>query len=96
MLFQKPPRSGPVGGARRNPERASRRQTRSMAGWEEPREAEPRDPEAELSLEDELLEVTHTLLFDLFYFSFLYRNLNIETKVLIGNTSLSKCSCWQY
>ncbi|CAL8339065.1 unnamed protein product [Lota lota] len=54
----KPPRSGTaVGESRRNPERATRRQTRSMGGCEDP--SGPRDPELELSLEDELLEVRY-------------------------------------
>ncbi|XP_028262594.1 cell division cycle-associated protein 7-like isoform X2 [Parambassis ranga] len=49
----RPPRSG--GETRRNPERASRRQTRSMGGIEEP--PAPEEAEVELSLEEELLEV---------------------------------------
>ncbi|KAJ3603253.1 hypothetical protein NHX12_030995 [Muraenolepis orangiensis] len=51
-----PPRSGQAGGeSRRNPERGTRRQTRSMGGSEDP--SGPRDQKLELSLEDELLEV---------------------------------------
>ncbi|XP_041639156.1 cell division cycle-associated protein 7-like [Cheilinus undulatus] len=49
----RPPRSG--GESRRNPERASRRLTRSMGGVEEP--LSPKKEELELSLEEELLEV---------------------------------------
>ncbi|KAE8298369.1 Cell division cycle-associated protein 7 Protein JPO1 [Larimichthys crocea] len=49
----RPPRSG--GESRRNPERASRRQTRSMGGVDDP--FAPKDEELELSLEEELLEV---------------------------------------
>ncbi|KAK0137086.1 Cell division cycle-associated protein 7 [Merluccius polli] len=52
-----PPRSGGGGESRRNPERATRRQTRSMGGCEDP--SDPRDAALELSLEDELLEVRH-------------------------------------
>ncbi|KAL3978756.1 hypothetical protein ACER0C_019818 [Sarotherodon galilaeus] len=51
-----PPRSAATGGeSRRNPERASRRLTRSMSGTEDPLAAE--EAEVELSLEEELLEV---------------------------------------
>uniref|UniRef100_A0A3B4V565 Cell division cycle-associated protein 7-like n=1 Tax=Seriola dumerili TaxID=41447 RepID=A0A3B4V565_SERDU len=51
----RPPRSGAAGGeSRRNPERASRRQTRSMGGCEDP--SAPKEEELEVSLE-ELLEV---------------------------------------
>ncbi|KAG7248621.1 hypothetical protein CRUP_033383 [Coryphaenoides rupestris] len=58
----RPPRSADGGQpreprARRNPERGSRRQTRSMGGCEDP--SGPPDAELELSLEDELLEVRH-------------------------------------
>ncbi|XP_071400627.1 cell division cycle-associated protein 7-like [Centroberyx affinis] len=54
----RPPRSGVAGGeSRRNPERSSRRQTRSMGGCEDP--SAPRERELELSLEEELLEVRH-------------------------------------
>ncbi|TMS18903.1 Cell division cycle-associated protein 7 [Larimichthys crocea] len=49
----RPPRSG--GESRRNPERASRRQTRSMGGVDDP--FAPKDEELEISLEEELLEV---------------------------------------
>ncbi|TKS70628.1 Cell division cycle-associated protein 7 [Collichthys lucidus] len=49
----RPPRSGVE--SRRNPERASRRQTRSMGGVDDP--FAPKDEELELSLEEELLEV---------------------------------------
>ncbi|XP_055077646.1 cell division cycle-associated protein 7-like [Periophthalmus magnuspinnatus] len=49
-----PPRSG--GDLRKNPERASRRQTRSMGGSEEVKKTEDEE-ELELTLEDELLEV---------------------------------------
>ncbi|KAF7664581.1 hypothetical protein LDENG_00169450 [Lucifuga dentata] len=50
------PRSGGSGGeSRRNPERASRRQTRSMGGCEDSLVHQGRD--LELSLEEELLEV---------------------------------------
>ncbi|XP_068450970.1 cell division cycle-associated protein 7-like [Clinocottus analis] len=49
------PRSGAAGGeSRKNPERASRRQTRSMGGTDSP--STPKEEELELSLE-ELLEV---------------------------------------
>ncbi|XP_044025449.1 cell division cycle-associated protein 7-like isoform X2 [Siniperca chuatsi] len=52
----RPPRSGAAGGeSRKNPERASRRQTRSMGGAEDP--STPKEEELELSLEEELLEV---------------------------------------
>ncbi|KAG7244808.1 hypothetical protein INR49_029827, partial [Caranx melampygus] len=52
----RPPRSGAAGGeSRRNPERASRRQTRSMGGCEDA--LAPKKEEIELSLEEELLEV---------------------------------------
>ncbi|XP_075997459.1 cell division cycle-associated protein 7-like [Genypterus blacodes] len=52
----RPPRSsGGPRESRRNPERASRRQTRSMGGCEDP--SAPHEKELELSLEDELLEV---------------------------------------
>ncbi|XP_040890503.1 cell division cycle-associated protein 7-like [Toxotes jaculatrix] len=52
----RPPRSGGAGGeSKRNPERASRRQTRSMGGSED--SSAPREEELELSLEEELLEV---------------------------------------
>ncbi|XP_070759320.1 cell division cycle-associated protein 7-like [Enoplosus armatus] len=48
----RPPRSGAAGGeSRKNPERASRRQTRSMGPLA------PKEEELELSLEEELLEV---------------------------------------
>ncbi|XP_056246403.1 cell division cycle-associated protein 7-like isoform X4 [Seriola aureovittata] len=51
----RPPRSGAAGGeSRRNPERVSRRQTRSMGGCEDP--SAPKEEELEISLE-ELLEV---------------------------------------
>ncbi|XP_069546720.1 cell division cycle-associated protein 7-like [Brachyistius frenatus] len=51
-----PPRSGATGGeSRRNPNRASRRQTRSMGGTEDPSTLQ--EVEVELSLEEELLEV---------------------------------------
>ncbi|XP_068568460.1 cell division cycle-associated protein 7-like [Cebidichthys violaceus] len=51
----RPPRSGAAGGeSRRNPERASRRQTRSMGGSDDP--SAPKEEDLELSLE-ELLEV---------------------------------------
>lgn len=54
--LQRPPRSGAAGGeSRKNPERASRRQTRSMGGCEDP--SAPKEEELELSLEEELLEV---------------------------------------
>ncbi|XP_026204259.1 cell division cycle-associated protein 7-like isoform X3 [Anabas testudineus] len=49
----RPPRSG--GESRRNPERMSRRQTRSMGGGEGP--SAPKEEDLELSLEEELLEV---------------------------------------
>eukprot|EP00066_Takifugu_rubripes_P023159 XP_011612425.1 PREDICTED: cell division cycle-associated protein 7-like isoform X1 [Takifugu rubripes] len=52
----RPPRLG--GEARRNPERASRRLTRSMGGAES--QSTPKDEELELSLEEELLEVRRT------------------------------------
>lgn len=56
-LLQHPPRSAATGGeSRRNPERASRRLTRSMSGTEDPLAAE--EAEVELSLEEELLEVS--------------------------------------
>ncbi|XP_018534461.1 cell division cycle-associated protein 7 [Lates calcarifer] len=52
----RPPRSGAAGEeSRRNPERASRRQTRSMGGVENP--LTPKEEELEQSLEEELLEV---------------------------------------
>ncbi|XP_040014751.1 cell division cycle-associated protein 7-like isoform X2 [Xiphias gladius] len=52
----RPPRSGAARGeSRRNPERPSRRQTRSMGGSEDP--SAPQEEELELSLEEELLEV---------------------------------------
>nr|XP_019952314.1 PREDICTED: cell division cycle-associated protein 7-like isoform X1 [Paralichthys olivaceus] len=52
----RPPRSGAAGPeSRRNPDRASRRQTRSMGGAEDP--LAPKEEEIELSLEEELLEV---------------------------------------
>ncbi|XP_071349683.1 cell division cycle-associated protein 7-like isoform X2 [Trachinotus anak] len=52
----RPPRSSTAGGeSRRNPERASRRQTRSMGGCENL--LTPKEEELELSLEEELLEV---------------------------------------
>lgn len=58
--LQRPPRSGAAGGeSRKNPERASRRQTRSMAGGENP--SAPKEEELELSLEDELLEVSFVI-----------------------------------
>ncbi|XP_054473829.1 cell division cycle-associated protein 7-like [Anoplopoma fimbria] len=51
----RPPRSGAAGGeTRKNPERASRRQTRSMGGSDDP--SAPKEEDLELSLE-ELLEV---------------------------------------
>ncbi|XP_023282596.1 cell division cycle-associated protein 7-like isoform X1 [Seriola lalandi dorsalis] len=51
----RPPRSGAAGGeSRRNPERVSRRQTRSMGGCEDP--SAPKEEELEISLE-EMLEV---------------------------------------
>ncbi|XP_049893077.1 cell division cycle-associated protein 7-like [Epinephelus moara] len=49
----RPPRSG--GESRKNPERASRRQTRSMGGSEDL--SVPKEEELEFSLEEELLEV---------------------------------------
>ncbi|XP_059184458.1 cell division cycle-associated protein 7-like [Centropristis striata] len=52
----RPPRSGAAGGeSRRNPERASRRLTRSMGGVEEL--STPKEEELEYNLEEELLEV---------------------------------------
>ncbi|XP_047437975.1 cell division cycle-associated protein 7-like isoform X2 [Mugil cephalus] len=52
----RPPRSGATGGeSRRNPERASRRHTRSMGAAED--SSASQEAEVELSLEDELLEV---------------------------------------
>ncbi|XP_035517803.1 cell division cycle-associated protein 7-like isoform X1 [Morone saxatilis] len=52
----RPPRSGAAGGeSRKNPERGTRRQTRSMVGSEDPKT--PKEEELELSLEEELLEV---------------------------------------
>lgn len=55
--LQRPPRSGAAGGeSRKNPERASRRQTRSMGGGEDL--VVPKEEELELSLEDELMEVS--------------------------------------
>uniref|UniRef100_A0A3B3ZHW6 Zinc-finger domain-containing protein n=1 Tax=Periophthalmus magnuspinnatus TaxID=409849 RepID=A0A3B3ZHW6_9GOBI len=53
FLAQHPPRSG--GDLRKNPERASRRRTRSMGGSEEVKKTEDEE-ELELTLEDELLE----------------------------------------
>uniref|UniRef100_A0A096LVY1 Cell division cycle-associated protein 7-like n=1 Tax=Poecilia formosa TaxID=48698 RepID=A0A096LVY1_POEFO len=54
--IQRPPRSGQSDReTRRNPERASRRQTRSMGGIEDP--SSPLEAVVELSLEEELLEV---------------------------------------
>ncbi|KAF3856542.1 hypothetical protein F7725_017265 [Dissostichus mawsoni] len=51
----RPPRSAAAAGeTRRNPERASRRQTRSMGGFEGP--LSPKKEEVEWSLEEELLE----------------------------------------
>ncbi|KAM9361693.1 cell division cycle-associated protein 7-like isoform 2-T2 [Symphorus nematophorus] len=50
----RPPRAG-GGESRRNPERASRRQTRSMGGVDDP--SATKEEELELSLEEELLEV---------------------------------------
>ncbi|XP_067442981.1 cell division cycle-associated protein 7-like [Thunnus thynnus] len=51
-----PPRSGAAGGeSRKNPERASRRQTRSMGGSDNPSALQ--EEKLELSLEEELLEV---------------------------------------
>lgn len=55
---QCPPRSG--GGSRKNPERASRRQTRSMSGVEHP-PAAAKEEELELCLEEELLEVASAI-----------------------------------
>ncbi|KAM4613737.1 cell division cycle-associated protein 7-like [Polymixia lowei] len=53
---QRPPRSGTARGeSRRNPERATRRMTRSMGGCED--SSDPQERQLELSLEDELLEV---------------------------------------
>ena len=55
--LQRPPRSRENRGeTRRNPERASRRQTRSMVGTEDPSDSQQGD--VELSLEEELLEVS--------------------------------------
>ncbi|KAG7494572.1 hypothetical protein JOB18_033225 [Solea senegalensis] len=52
----RPPNSGAAGGeSRRNPDRVSRRQTRSMGGTEDP--AAVKEEEIEFSLEEELLEV---------------------------------------
>ncbi|XP_029907287.1 cell division cycle-associated protein 7-like isoform X2 [Myripristis murdjan] len=52
----RPPRSGVTGGeSRRNPERVSRRRTRSMKESEDA--STPQEAELELSLEEELLEV---------------------------------------
>lgn len=53
--LQCPPRS--AGASRKNPERASRRLTRSMSGVEPP-PAAAKEEELELCLEEELLEVT--------------------------------------
>ncbi|XP_055016636.1 cell division cycle-associated protein 7-like isoform X2 [Boleophthalmus pectinirostris] len=50
-----PPCSG--GDLRKNPERASRRCTRSMGGNNEPKNTQEEEEELELTLEDELLEV---------------------------------------
>lgn len=56
-IFQRPPRSGQNDReTRRNPERASRRQTRSMGGIEDP--SSPLEADVELSLEEEQLEVS--------------------------------------
>lgn len=58
--LQRPPRSGAAGGeSRKNPERASRRQTRSMGGGVDP--SAPQEEELELSLEEELLEVSSVI-----------------------------------
>ncbi|XP_073323842.1 cell division cycle-associated protein 7-like [Pagrus major] len=51
----RPPRSGVGGEPRKNPDRASRRQTRSMGGVEDA--STPKEEELELSLEEELVEV---------------------------------------
>lgn len=57
IRLQRPPRSGlSERESRRNPERASRRQTRSMGGMEDP--SPPQEADVELSLEEELLEVS--------------------------------------
>ncbi|XP_036956736.1 cell division cycle-associated protein 7-like isoform X1 [Acanthopagrus latus] len=50
----RPPRSGVGGELRRNPDRASRRHTRSMGGVDD---STPKEEEVELSLEEELVEV---------------------------------------
>ncbi|XP_041835852.1 cell division cycle-associated protein 7-like [Melanotaenia boesemani] len=56
--ISRPPRSGVTGGEfRTNPERASRRRTRSMVEGEDP--TAPQEAEMELSLEEELLKVRH-------------------------------------
>lgn len=58
--LQRPPRSGAAGGeSRKNPERGTRRQTRSMVGSEDPKT--PKEEELELSLEEELLEVSSVI-----------------------------------
>ncbi|KAM9760055.1 cell division cycle-associated protein 7-like isoform 1-T1 [Menidia menidia] len=55
----RPPRSGATGGEfRRNPDRASRRQTRSMGRSKDP--STSLEENVELSLEEELLEVRHS------------------------------------
>ncbi|XP_051931817.1 cell division cycle-associated protein 7-like isoform X2 [Hippocampus zosterae] len=51
--ISRPPRS--IREPRKNPERVSRRQTRSMGGYEDP--SDPQEAELGLSLEEELLEV---------------------------------------
>ncbi|XP_045931273.1 cell division cycle-associated protein 7-like isoform X2 [Micropterus dolomieu] len=51
----RPPCSGAAGRGRKNPERVTRRQTRSMGGGADP--SAPKEEELELSLEEELLEV---------------------------------------
>lgn len=54
--LQRPPRSGVGGELRKNPDRASRRQTRSMGRVDD---STPKEEEVELSLEEELVEVIY-------------------------------------
>lgn len=56
--LQRPPRSAAGGEPRKNPERTTRRQTRSMGGVDP---SPAKEEELELSLEEELLEVSSVI-----------------------------------
>lgn len=85
--LQRPPRSGVGGELRRNPDRASRRHTRSMGGVDD---STPKEEEVELSLEEELVEVSFIIKwFNIFcqissVFFFLHHYINCSVHLYIS------------